>query len=522
MTYRAIDCQGFAGGFTLGVAQAGFELVGKREMRGGFGARNCEVNRRLLRGPWQTEAIEPEAWTVPAGGANLVFGNPPCSGFSVLSSPRYRGVDSKINACMWSFAEYAARVMPQVAIFESVPLAFTQGHDLMRSLRARLEQLTGARWTLHHVLHNALSIGGPAMRKRYFWVASRVPFGVERVPPARIPAFRDVVGDLATLPESWGVQSYDRPGTWYSSRQRSASGLVDGHVAIDNPHTRRTRSLLADMDWEPGEYAQLVTRRYYDRYGKLPDGWGHIEEKLVKTDFFQGFNTPTMWNPDGHARVITGAGMLNGVHWSASRTFTHREVARVMGFPDDWLIEPLRGSPGLFLTWGKGITVDCGRWIARWAARALDGEPGSVSGEPIGDREYLIDVTNDWKFAGCGTVNTVAQKIMLKRIDPNSRRNTVTEVAETEAAAKTPGRPRPQETQERDRRVFDHLIGGKTVEAIATELGLERKLAYLSLYRLRREGLVQRARENGAHIWAKTVPAEAPADAVPAAEFIAA
>jgi len=35
--YRAVDCQGFAGGFTLGMVQAGFHLVGKREMKAGFG-----------------------------------------------------------------------------------------------------------------------------------------------------------------------------------------------------------------------------------------------------------------------------------------------------------------------------------------------------------------------------------------------------------------------------------------------------------------------------------------------------
>jgi hypothetical protein len=46
------------------------------------------------------------------------------------------------------------------------------------------------------------------------------------------------------------------------------------------------------------------------------------------------------------------------------------------------------------MTWGKGITVDCGRWIGDWIKRALDGEPGSYVGAEIGDREYDIDVTN--------------------------------------------------------------------------------------------------------------------------------
>jgi site-specific DNA-cytosine methylase len=502
VTYTAVDCQGFAGGFTLGVVQAGFKLVGKREKKGGFGARNCEVNRHLLGDDWQTEACDPSEWSVPQGGASLVFGNPPCSGFSVLSTKSFRGTDSKINQCMWDFVEYAARVRPAVAIFESVQLAFTQGKTLMRDLRQRLEDLTGEQWALHHVLHNALSVGGPAMRRRYFWVASRVPFGVELPQLDRIPLLRDVIGDLQTLDQSWESQRYWLDSTWYTHRFRDryadGSDWVDGHISIDNPHTRRTRELLNSVEWRPNEHAQVVTRRYFDEHGDLPPGWKHLVDKLKGQDFFQGFNTPTMWNPDHHARVITGAGLLNGVHWAEGRTFTHREAARILGYPDSWLIEPLRSVPSLFLTWGKGITVDCGRWIAEWARNSLDGTPGSLTGELIGDREYLLDVTNAWK-TGCATVSI--------RVKDNWREDKVTEVALAQETQR--GRPRPGETVERDRRVFETLAGaGKTREALATELDMEPKLVYLSLYRLRRDGRVERVRQDGAHFWQRVAGAE--------------
>src|ERR1035437_767860 len=59
MTLDAIDCQGFAGGFTLGAVQAGFRLVGKREHPGAFGVASCEANRHLLGNDWQTEVSEP-------------------------------------------------------------------------------------------------------------------------------------------------------------------------------------------------------------------------------------------------------------------------------------------------------------------------------------------------------------------------------------------------------------------------------------------------------------------------------
>src|SRR3954468_14092101 len=131
---QAIDVEGFAGGLTLGVVQAGFELAGKRELPGGFGVHSCEANRHLLGYKWNSQVAADYEWTpkqVP-----LVFGNPPCSGFSLMSASAFRGVNSKINSCMWALVGYAARCSPEIVIMESVQQAFTQGRPLMQQLRA--------------------------------------------------------------------------------------------------------------------------------------------------------------------------------------------------------------------------------------------------------------------------------------------------------------------------------------------------------------------------------------------------
>jgi site-specific DNA-cytosine methylase len=428
---------------------------------------------------------------------------------------------------MWQFVEYAARVRPQVAVFESVQLAYSQGGDLMRALRARLEELTGDKWDLYHVLHNALSVGGPAMRRRYFWVASRVPFGIERPELVEVPDLEDVIGDLRDLDQSWEAQRYRRKPSWYSIQFRNASRAVDGHISIDNPHTRRTRELLELIEWNPGEHAQVAARRYFDEHGDLPPSWSHLVEKLKGNDFFQGFSSPTMWNQRNHARVITGAGLLNGVHWSEKRTFTHREAARILGFPDDWLIEPLRTVPSLFLTWGKGITVHCGRWIAEWVKKALDGEPGTLTGDLIGERERLIDVTNAWQDV-CATVKvtprygnaaapvTTMTTATLNFVADEGKQSSMTEVVETptEGAESTAsrGRPRPQETIERDNVVLSVITEPLSRDAIAQRLAeagtaVTPKAVYLSLWRLQRSGKITRSRESGTHLWSR-VPTE--------------
>lgn len=398
--YRAVDVMSFAGGFTLGMVNAGFELIAKRELKGGFGVPNCEANRHLLGNNWQSEIGDGNSWTVPSGQVDVVFGNPPCSGWSVMSSGHFRGANSPALSCTWAFAEYVARAKPVIAVFESVGQAYSHpdGLPTMRALHALVEEKTGAKWNLYHVRHNAYSVGGCAQRKRYFWVISRIPFGIEIPRPTILPVLNDVIGDLATLPLTWQAQPYRAPLHPWTQQLENPAGTVDGHMNLSNPLTHRIYDLLRGTEWNPGEAIGTVAKRYYTTHGKLPDSWKHNEAKIVGKNFMMGFTTPTRWNGQNHARVITGGSLQMVIHPWLDRLITHREAARILGFPDNWNILPLRKVSGLFMTWGKGISVACGRWIGEWIHAALDGQPGTHVGKQIGEREWDIDVTHSWKL----------------------------------------------------------------------------------------------------------------------------
>lgn len=424
----AVDVLGFAGGFTLGMVEAGFHLVGKRELKGGFGVANCEANRHLLGHDWETEAGEPEQWSVV--DADVVFGNPPCSGFSVMSNKEFRGADSPINHCMWAFANYVARVAPAVACFESVQPAYRRpdGLALMRNLRASVEERTGFKYTLYHVLHNAYSVGGAAIRPRYFWLITRVPFGIEIPKPTYYPVLNDVIGDLSNLELTWGKQPYRQPASEWANRRKSLSGAVDGHMYESNPMINRMNDLMDGVEWKPRDHIGRVAKQYYEKYGDLPKSWASTKEKLIARDFFMGFTTPVRWDGERPARVITGAGLQNVIHPFLNRTLTHREVARILGFNDNWLIDPIKNVTGLSQTWGKGITVDCGRWIGNWIRNALLGSPGSHQGEQIGHDEYTINVTDSYKPGKQKPIRTVIRK---KKIVTDELVETTEESTET-------------------------------------------------------------------------------------------
>lgn len=408
---KAVDCQGFAGAFDLAVVNAGFDIVGKREEAGGFGVPLVEGNRHLL-GDFPIQASDPRDWEpvdVP-----LVFGNPPCSGFSNLSVAiqqngervDWRGINASSNKCMWNLVDYAARCDAEMVVFESVQGAGRAGHPLMRALRDRLEEKSGHSYGLWHVFHSNASVGGAAIRKRYFFVASRVPFGINSPVIGRIGTLWDAIGDLAHQKLEQGPHPYRRkPVSDFNQDLRSLTGEVTGHVTHPSRRGERLAWLAEQADWQPGERSRDVFYRVAgfaeDDHEKadLPDCWYDRHGKLIgRSDRFEGPYAALRWDFDKPARVLPGGALEEAVHPTQARTFTHREVARIMGFPDDWSCDPAieAGSRGT-KWWGKQLPVQSAEWIAKWAKRSLEGRPGLWHGTPIGDAEYLINVTNDWK-----------------------------------------------------------------------------------------------------------------------------
>ena len=450
MAYTAVDVHGFGGGFTLGAVQAGFDLIGKMSASAGFGVNNTLANRQLLGDNWDSiTSSETRKW--PEYRTDVVFGNPPCSGFSTLSNPAFRGLDSPINDMMWEVMEYAIRARPQIVIFESVQQTFRQGLPLMRELFEFVRDSTGLPYKLYHVLHNNASVGGMSNRKRYFWVASQVPFGVESNRVRRngdfadvteIPTFSSALRDLEPLGLTMEEQPYDsvehivnyegevvrtfvaNGSSWAAEEMHDGTGFVDGHDILRSPGLYRSLELIngTGIEWLPGENLAKVMRKYHDKYDRLTPLWDYMtrdgvpkSKKVLDNrddngDFRMGHNQMTRWHWDRPANVITGGGAHLVMHPTLERTLTQRELARIQGFPDDWKILPLRGTADLGPSWGKGVPVTAGRWIARWARESLDGRPGELSGGTVeaydkrvakkfGEMpdEFVIDITNDWK-----------------------------------------------------------------------------------------------------------------------------
>lgn len=404
----AVDNQGFAGGMTLGMARAGIEVIAKREEADGFGVPIVDDNRALINVNLDIQASEPKQWV--RRKANVVFGNPPCSAFSGMlnvknTSGDTRGVDHRINACMWNLVEYAALCQPDFVVMESVQGAYTQGRELMQNLRSDMVFRTGRPYDLIHVLHNNASVGGASVRRRYFMVLARpgLKFGIVDPAITYVPRLSELLYDLENLPAdgAWGPKMYRRkPKRYVLENELRRFPKVDGHATIQDQYTRRIEWICNNGDWSPMEHIGDPMRRAIKKVGfenvpawmKHPDGsqvWAH----LLTTNAYAS----RRWDWDRAGRVIMSWAGRDFIHPTQPRPISFREAARIMGYPDDWSLRTMERGVKMDQRWlGKGISVPCGEWIGK-SIVATYGDDRRYRGELIGEKEYLINMTNDFK-----------------------------------------------------------------------------------------------------------------------------
>lgn len=373
----AFACQDYAGAFASAAVQEGFTIIGKVEQEDAFGMSAWLHNQEFL-GPklvWKQSSLA-DKW--PTQKVNLVLGNPPCSGFSVLTASSkwqergQHGAEAMQNRCMYDLIDHGVRCQADVVCFESVQAASTTGRSLMYELHNRLEERTRHTWHLTLVLMNALSVGGWPDRRRFFFVASR--HGPVDMPAATgwSQPLSEAIGDLIDMVD-------DNPLSPYST--------------VQTPKSKRHAALAASGYWNMGEPCDVA----YER--AVADGWPGPEPD--RSDRIRSMFTSARWHWDRPARVATATVLDTAVHPLRHRTLTHAEVGRIMGFPPEYDlagITKLRGR-GRAL-YGKGIPAQSGRWVLEGVRRHLMNEPKKddiIPQELDGGKRWLVDVTDVWR-----------------------------------------------------------------------------------------------------------------------------
>lgn len=196
----AIDLFAGAGGFSLGLMSAGFEVLGAFDSWdvavNTYGTNfdhpvvQCDLSK--ITGKELLARIGSRGDSV-----DVLVGGPPCQGFSVQRI----GSDHDIrNHLVLEFGRFVSELKPQLFFMENVPgLLGKRGKELVAEFTSRLED---AGYRVTSTIINAADYGVPQLRKRVVfagWRIGQLPFAFP-TPSIDPKAYRTVADALKGLP----------------------------------------------------------------------------------------------------------------------------------------------------------------------------------------------------------------------------------------------------------------------------------------------------------------------------------
>lgn len=286
------------GGLALGFKNAGFRTMLAVE----WDAHACDTLRANITDRVAQCAIE-EVDTFPL--ADVVAGGPPCQGFSNLGEK----VPYDPRRQLWRhFLRGVVDARPRVFIMENVPPLLKSQEYIEIRREAEKHGYGVDAWVL-----NAADYGAPQVRRRAIVIGllggTPSPPRQTHVDPskrnllnAHLPRWltvRDAIGDLPFKPTG---------RSWHIGRNPTPKSVERyGHIPPGGNRWNLPLSLMPDC-WK------RKTKGGTDLFGRL---WWERPAVTIRTEFYK---------PE-KGRYL---------HPEADRPITHREAARLQGFPDDF------------------------------------------------------------------------------------------------------------------------------------------------------------------------------------------
>lgn len=324
----------FAGGFTLGVKRAGFEVLAQLE-NGKFGVATTERNH-----PGLPVHVDPATWPTAelgARGVDFVYGNPPCAPFSVANaSPLKKGMhhdwwkrDARVS-CIHQEFSLLETLKPRVWAWESVQPAFTRGRELV-------DELTHVAGTLgysaSYVFENSAHLGVPQQRRRFFCVFHDVRIDWQYPDPKTVK--------MVTVREAFDALN--------------ATGLNTPPVAYKNTYKDE---FIAQMI--PGEGPRETWERLNPEETWVRDSKGKVKGR-------PGFNSRRLvWDKPSNVHI----GGAHLYHPEEHRLTSVKESQVICGYPPSY--EFVATSVGdCYTQMARAVMPPVGQWLGENVIRAV-------------------------------------------------------------------------------------------------------------------------------------------------------
>ena len=349
MKYKLIDLFCGAGGMSLGFIDSrfcgGFECV--------LAVDNDRAALETHRTNFGGEVVDGnlEEWlerdpSIPK--ADVVIGGPPCQGFSLLNKKRA----GDHRRALWEpYLDVVERCGARIFVMENVSELYRSEELVQIELRARKMG-----FTIHAEVLNSADFGAPQTRKRTVivgWRAEAVAapllpptqtHAAPRLKTALLPwrTVREVIGDLGK-PVGTEIGSLP-PLDLHFGRNPTPKSLARYRTVPPGGNRfdlQKNAPHLTPPCWIK------KTSGGTDLFGRL---WWNRPSVTIRTEFFK---------PE-KGRYL---------HPSQHRPITHREAARLMGFPDDFIFKGTKTEIARQI--GNAVPPDLGGAVASAVKRAL-------------------------------------------------------------------------------------------------------------------------------------------------------
>ncbi len=297
------------GGFEVGMAEIGFSFAATLE----WDRKCCETLtlNSHLRHRTYSEIHPSDITKTPAvdfysGDVDYIVGGPPCQSFSAAGrrAGGVTGIQDGRGRLFESYCSYVKHFSPKAFIFENVRgiLSANSGNDFQIICTAFRE----VGYVLHWRILNAADYGTPQNRERLFLIGIRDDISVDFMFP------RPTYGPDSVSKIPWVTAGMAISDLCDEGEDVPAYGRKYGHLLPDIPEGENYRYYTEEM--------------------------GHPEPVFAWRSKFSGFLYKLDRN-DVSRTIVAYQGRYDGpFHWN-NRKCTVRELLRLQGFPDDFVIE---------------------------------------------------------------------------------------------------------------------------------------------------------------------------------------
>ena len=345
----AIELFAGAGGLSVGLENAGFQVVLANEIMPDFAAtlKANHPGTRVIAEDIHKIDFRAELAKLGLESVDALSGGPPCQGFSTIGSKNRK--DPR-NSLFYEYLRAVAETNPKYTIFENVSgFKRMYGGFAYETLVRELSELG---YDTAFGILNAADYGAPQIRLRTIvvgWKRGLPPVTLPKPTHGTAPGLKpfvtlmDAIGDLPPLQAGESVRLYGRPPlTEYQRRLRGDRETLLDHDAAN--YGEKMREILRTIP--PGGSIKDLPERLRPKSG-YANTYARLLPDVPSPTITRNFGTPSS---------------SRCVHPFQPRALSTREGARLQGFPDDYVFTGGKQSKNLQI--GNAVPPILGEAVA--------------------------------------------------------------------------------------------------------------------------------------------------------------